>query len=172
MNEFVQACRKEWKRLRVPDQAVYEMASELEVHLGEAQAEGLTTVQALGPAALDPRSFAQDWAEARGVIPSGNGTDEARTSRHAPLRGLSIPFTLSGLAALVGAVIASQRPKWRHFLGYPHLRFVGSVTGQGSYWAGPSVELLKTGTLLLVLGIIGLIATSAYRLWTRRSATA
>jgi hypothetical protein len=174
VNELVSACHKEWKRLGVPNTVAEEMVTELETHLREAHADGISTVHALGPAALDPCSFAQEWAEARGVIPPANEPDSARRrQRRLPLRGLSIPFTAFGLAVVVGALMATQRPTWRHFLGLPHLRFMGSVTGQGSFWAGPSVELIKVGTLLLLLGIIGLIATSAFRLWTHahRAAT-
>lgn len=169
MNEFVDACRKEWKRLGVPDQVADEMAADLDLDLREAEADRLSAVEALGPTAFDPRSFAQDWAAEQGVIPPSASGGRRRRLR---LAGLPIPFSVSGLALVAGALMATQRPTWRHFLGLPHLRFMGSVTGQGSYWAAPSTELIKIGTLLLLVGLIGLTATSGFWLRThaRRSA--
>lgn len=68
MNEFVEACRREWRRLRVPDAAANEMAADLEADLEEAQAEGASAEAVLGSGAFDPRSFANAWAAERGLI--------------------------------------------------------------------------------------------------------
>ena len=70
MNEFVQECRSEWKRLGVPDPVAEEMAAELEADLEEAAAEGVSTEYLLGSSATDPRSFAAAWAGERGILPS------------------------------------------------------------------------------------------------------
>ena len=67
MSEFVEECRREWKRLRVPDPVANEMAADLEADLAEAEAEGDSPEQVLGSGAFDPRSFAASWAAARGV---------------------------------------------------------------------------------------------------------
>ena len=39
MNDFVEQCRREWKRLRVPEPVANEMASDLTADLKEAEAE-------------------------------------------------------------------------------------------------------------------------------------
>ena len=68
MSDFVAECRREWKRLRVPDAVADEMAAELAVDLAEAEADGVSAEEVLGAGALDPRSFAASWAAERGVI--------------------------------------------------------------------------------------------------------
>jgi hypothetical protein len=98
VNELVDECRREWKRLRVPDEVADEMAAELGADLAEAEAEGASAEDVLGRAALDPRSFAAAWAAERGAIagPSGSGR-----------RGLLIPAAMAVLVliAIVGAVL-------------------------------------------------------------------
>src|SRR5262252_3108598 len=70
MSDFVAECRREWKRLRVPDAVADEMAADLAADLDEAAAEGVPTEEVLGAGARDPRSFAAAWAAERGVIGS------------------------------------------------------------------------------------------------------
>lgn len=167
MNEFIDECRREWKRLGVPDEYANEMAADLELDLHEAQADGLTTVEVFGPAALDPRSFADDWASAQGVIPSASRNNVRWQRRWKQLRfARLVPLAASVLAVSTGAAIATQRPTWRQFLGLPHLRFMGNAQ---AFAPGPPVDvpLLKIGTLVLLLGVIGLLANSAYLLWAR-----
>src|SRR5438046_4874025 len=67
VNDFVEECRREWKRLRVPDPVANDMAAELAVDLEEAAAEGMPPEDLLGIGASDPRSFARAWAAERGV---------------------------------------------------------------------------------------------------------
>lgn len=69
MNEFVQECLGEWRRLGVADAVATEMAAELTADLSEAVAEGATTEAVLGTSAFEPRAFAAAWASERGVIP-------------------------------------------------------------------------------------------------------
>jgi hypothetical protein len=76
VNVFVDDCRREWKRLDVPDSVAEEMAAELEADLVEAEAEGVSAEAVLGSGAGDPRAFASAWAAERGVIkrpPNGRG---------------------------------------------------------------------------------------------------
>jgi len=172
VNEFITACRKEWKRLGVPDLVADEMAADLDVDLGEARAEGFSIVAVLGPAAIDPRSFAAEWASARGIVPAADAQEtRLEKLRRFPSRaGLRLPLIASGVAVVIGALIATQRPTWRQFLGLPHLRFMGSPSyGSGGFSTGPPVDvpLIKLATLVLLLGAIGLTASSAYWLWTR-----
>ncbi len=67
MNEFVDECRREWRRLGVPDPVANEMAADLTADLEEAAAEGGTAEDVLGNSAFDPRRFAASWAIAQGV---------------------------------------------------------------------------------------------------------
>ena len=98
MNEFVDACRREWQRLAVPDPAAEEMAAELAADLAEAEAEGFSAEDVLGSGALDARSFAAAWAAEKGVVPSRG---------RARLRRLGMPVAIAafGLVAIVGAVL-------------------------------------------------------------------
>jgi hypothetical protein len=67
VNEFLEECRREWRRLGVPDPVANEMAADLAADLEEAEAEGGSPEDVLGNAAFDPRRFASSWAVARGV---------------------------------------------------------------------------------------------------------
>jgi hypothetical protein len=67
VREFIEECRREWRRLRVPADVADEMAADLEADLAEAAAEGASPEAVLGAAAREPRSLAASWAQARGV---------------------------------------------------------------------------------------------------------
>jgi hypothetical protein len=69
MNDFVEQCRREWRRLGVPDPLAHEMAAELAADLRDAEADGVSADDLLGSSALDPRSFAASWAAERGIVP-------------------------------------------------------------------------------------------------------
>jgi hypothetical protein len=100
VNQFVEECRQEWKRLRVPDPVADEMAAELTADLDEAAAEGASPEEVVGRAASDPRSFAAAWAAERGVVPPQSLT--ARLRRRSPL-----PVAIAALTivAAVGAAL-------------------------------------------------------------------
>jgi hypothetical protein len=172
--EFVEQCRKEWKRLGVPPAVAEEMAVDLEADLSEAAGEGASAEQVLGNGAFDARTFAASWASARGLVRPG-----ARLlSGTAQLWGLvastavSVFMILVGLAALASgsadafAVAVVRRPAGVPFSGPPGgtRRFaeVGPVPAQVSVAHGP---LHLGGFFLLALGLIGL-ALSIY-LWLR-----
>jgi hypothetical protein len=88
MNDFVEECQKEWRRLGVPTAAANEMAADLRADLAEAAAEGVSAEHVLGNGVFDPRSFAADWATARGLV-----------DRQAPQRRLPRLLVPIGLAA-------------------------------------------------------------------------
>ncbi len=67
VNEFVEECRQEWRRLGVPDPIANEMAADLTADIEEAEAEGGSAEDVLGNSVFDPRRFAAAWAGARGV---------------------------------------------------------------------------------------------------------
>ena len=98
MSDFVADCRREWKRLRVPDSIADEMAAELAADLGEAADEGVSAEDVLGAGALDPRSFAASWAAERGV------TDpRSARKRHTGSLALAAIAVLSVAAIAAGA---------------------------------------------------------------------
>ena len=70
MNDFVRECEAEWRRLGVPTAAANEMAADLRADLAEAAADGVSAEYVLGHGVFDPRSFAADWATARGLVGS------------------------------------------------------------------------------------------------------
>ena len=102
MSEFVEACRREWKRLRVPDAVANEMAADLDADLEEAEAEGASPEDVLGSSAFDPRSFAASWAAERGVVgPVPIGLERA------PVRSRAVvALALSALVAAAGIALA------------------------------------------------------------------
>ena len=55
MNEFVEECRREWRRLGVPDPIANEMAADLTADIEEAESEGGTAEDVVGNGAFDPR---------------------------------------------------------------------------------------------------------------------
>jgi hypothetical protein len=92
VNEFVDECRREWKRLRVPDSVADEMAAELAADLDE----GASPEDVLGADAVDARSFAHRWASERGAI-----------GRHGSLRrvALCVAVAVFAASAIAGAAL-------------------------------------------------------------------
>ena len=109
MDPFVEDCRKEWRRLGVPDEAAGEMAADLSADLDEARAEGVAPEEVLGNGIFDPRSFARSWATERGLVaPPG----EARAHRRAPALAVAVVFAI--VAAIGGGlVIGAHRGELR-----------------------------------------------------------
>lgn len=106
MNAYVEECRREWRRLGVPDLLADEMASDLEADLAEAQAEGVAAEEILGES--DPRRFAAAWARERGLA------SEPAPQRHRKRRwiwvavGLALAFVFAAVLGLVAAVGVSS----------------------------------------------------------------
>ena len=138
MSEFVEECRREWRRLGVPDPVANEMAADLEADLEEAEAEGVSAEEVLGSGAFDPHSFAAAWAAERGVIQSPpSGQTHRRRSRLAARVAAIAAFAL---IAIIGAVlvvfasppgserlaVASVFPPRLGVVGPPRLRLVPS----------------------------------------------
>jgi hypothetical protein len=101
MNDFVEQCRAEWKRLRVPDPLADEMAADLAADFREAEADGVSAEEFLGSSVFDPRSFAASWAAERGIIPGPQSPPPP--SRRRP-RAL-VAFTVIAALALVVAAL-------------------------------------------------------------------
>jgi hypothetical protein len=94
VSEFVDACRREWRRLGVPEPAANEMAADLAADLKEAEQDGVTAEEVLGSGAFDPRAFAASWASERGLVPA---------QRRDRMRDHRLLLVLAGLVVLLAA---------------------------------------------------------------------
>jgi hypothetical protein len=108
MSDFVEKCRREWRRLGVSDPLADEMAADLASDLGEAEAEGVSAEELLGRSAFDPPSFAATWAAARGVVPE---QPNPANGRRRPV--FLMAFTGAAAIALVAAaaLLLTGEPK-------------------------------------------------------------
>ena len=112
MSDFVEQCRREWRRLGVPAPQAEEMATDLSDDLADARAEGVSPEEFLGASVFDPTSFAAEWARERGVIPVGRPAGDPRRRP----RGL-VAFTLvAGIVVVVTVVLLVT--------GEPHVSLV------------------------------------------------
>jgi uncharacterized membrane protein len=186
MNEFVEDCRREWKRLHVPDPVANEMAADLEADLEEAAAEGASAEDVLGSGAFDPRSFAASWAAARGVTQLTAESERQPARRATPRWRLPVLAALAGaafvgLVLLVGAALvhvgtsrAVAAPIMRRAPFPPfQIRPAGRTTVHVSSSHVVFGALGAIGLLVLLVVIIGLIVTLLFwRPWhdARRSA--
>jgi hypothetical protein len=157
VSEFVDECRREWRRLGVSDPIANEMAADLTADIEEAEAEGGSAEDVLGNSAFDPRRFAGSWAVARGVT--------APPMPPPPVRRWPIlAFGLVGcmaLLALGAAVLLGGRQSAAFAVSAR--RFVG---GPRSFRMSPSSPLMLHSIqhfpgvalfalLLLIVGVIG-----------------
>jgi hypothetical protein len=163
MSDFVEQCRREWRRLGVPDPLAEEMATELAADLSEAQAEGVSTEQLLGRSAFDPPSFAATWAVEGGIIP--NKPSQA-TGHRRPL--FLTAFTGAAAIALIvaAALLLTREPK----LILAHSGTRPQLLGPLPAGVGGQVHATSASTpiewILLLLAIIAL--GFAARLWSTR----
>lgn len=180
MTEFVQECRREWRRLGVPDPIASEMAADLTADLEEARAEGGSPEDVLGNNAFDPRRFAAAWADARGVTRPPT-TDRPRPWR--PQWAIAVAVVLgvlvvgAGLALSVGSSSRSIGIVTRRIVaGSGPLRIFapgpGRIMGPGRFivpLVGPDAHPLALMVLGLgVVGIVGLglLAVLYWRPWS------
>jgi hypothetical protein len=105
MTGYVEECRREWKRLGVPDVLAEEMAAELESDLAEAEADGVSAAELLGES--DPRRFATTWAVERGLIaePSPERSHRRRLLWAAAFVLALVFVAVLGLFAAVGVSV-------------------------------------------------------------------
>jgi hypothetical protein len=132
MSEFVEQCRREWKRLGVPDPLAEEMAADLASDLGEAEADGVSAEELLGSSAFDPRSFAASWAAERGIIP----VPPSRGARRRP-RFLAAFTALAAVTLIVAALLLAT--------GQPRVSLVAS-SARPRFPAPPAAALVPPGT--------------------------
>ncbi len=102
MSAFVEECRREWKRLGVPDLLAEEMATDLEADLAEAREDGVAAEEILGES--DPRRFAAAWACERGLVPEQPPPARERRRRWPWVVGAIVLLWL--LLAVAGVVLS------------------------------------------------------------------
>jgi hypothetical protein len=102
VNDFVEECRREWRRLGVLDPVANEMAADLAADIEEAEAEGGSAEDVLGNSAFDPRGFAGSWAVARGVTALPAPPTPTFPARRWP----ALAFGMVGCAALLALIAA------------------------------------------------------------------
>jgi hypothetical protein len=178
VNEFVEQCRREWKRLGVPSEVADEMAAELAADLNE----GVSSEDVLGRDAADARSFAAAWAAERAVVPR---------RRKAIRIGVLAAATALALVVIAGALLAllaspsrgtrlsiQPAPEWtptgssqRVWVGPPAR--VTIVAAPGPSARTPPLVRLTTqsdsgtdqrtvGFVLLIIGTTGLVITTLF----------
>jgi hypothetical protein len=167
MSDFVEQCRREWRRLGVPDPLAEEMAADLTTDLGEAEAEGVSVEELLGSSAFDPHAFAASWAAERGIIPAPQSRGSARRR---PLA--LIAFTAVAALALVVAalLLVTGNPKVRvatYGTAPRHL----PTPAPFPVGPGPRAQVLHTSASAPVEWILLFLAIAALGfaawLWTR-----
>ena len=178
MSDFVEQCRREWKRLGVSDPVAAEMATDLASDLSEAEADGVSAEELLGSSAFDPASFAATWAAERGVI--------APKPTAPPRRVFRRPLTLGLLAVLVfvalffvvlfGTVLINRTSP-------PTLAIRRAAAPSSRFLPGPFRLLpgpdqgvvvhthasVNAAPLLLLLLLLAVIALGITWLWTART---
>jgi hypothetical protein len=177
VNDFVEECRREWKRLRVPDPIANEMAADLEADLKEAEAEGASAEEVLGSGAFDPRSFAASWAAERGVAQSTAATESKPMPRLTPRRRLGILTTLAaaglvGLVILVGAAVALGSVRSSRAVAGPVMR-PGAIPHFPRMGVGPfndhvAFSQAPFGFLVLLVLLVGIVGLTLAVLFWRR----
>jgi hypothetical protein len=199
VNDFIEQCRREWKRLRVPDELADEMAADLAADLHEAEAEGAAVEDVLGSGATDPRSFAASWAAERAVIPPPRLT--ARFLRTAlvlvAIAALTLVTAVGATLVIFASPDASASPTAIRVpgemrgpkapAGWPRVRVAPSPAyaspqtvsgvwiqydGRGVLLAEPpgsGVEINKVGSILLIVGLVGIVPAMLFLLWSSRA---
>jgi hypothetical protein len=163
VSDFVEKCRREWKRLRVPDAVANEMAADLAADLTEAESEGVSAEEVLGSSVFDPRSFAAAWAAERGVVPLAL-PQEGRSRK--PLLVASIA-TLSVLGVIAIALAVLARGGGAVAM-VPHRP--GAPLAPPAHSASPLVHpgaVTLLGWTLLLVAVLGIILCAwLWSTWT------
>lgn len=199
MNQFTNECRREWKRLGVPDPVADEMAADLAADLKEAATEGVSPEDVLGSAASDPRAFAASWAAERGLIPPRPTTDKprGRSLTHLAIAALTViaaigaglvifasPQASAPTAAIrVPAEFAGPRaPAAIAAIHVPPPPIFASPRAPLAVWIKPDgsgvvlvqangsgLAINKVGSILLIVGLVGVILSLSLLFWSSRT---
>lgn len=179
MIEFVEECRREWKRLGVPDPIANEMALDLSADIEEAEADGGSAEDVLGNSLFDPRRFAAAWASARGVTPAPTPIDPTGNchpwyrlavvvaiSLFGVLAALAVAAALIGrhgvaIAATIGRGVALPRPPRWFGPVHPFQVFVSRpIISSQNFAPYAALALAIVFVCLVVLGLAVLYRTS------------
>jgi hypothetical protein len=177
--EFVEDCRREWRRLGVPDPIANEMAADLTADIEEAEAEGGSAEDVLGNSVFDAQRFAASWAGARGVtspaLPDG---PPRRRAFPLALTAIGAFFGLAAIALLIGRRSASAAVSVRRILAGPGpVRLFGPGSASppfrsvvlGPQFAGHSLPLIFLAALLFFACIVAFgLAVVYWSPWPRR----
>jgi hypothetical protein len=159
VSKFIKECRREWKRLGVPDAVANEMTADLKADLEEAEAEGASREDVLGSAVFDPRSFAASWAAERGVA------EPPATRERLPRRSLAIAAIAALLVAVIGvglAMLASRSGLAVQPAALLPRPQAGAAPALAVHGHAPGIHVV--GRILLVVGILGLLSTLLWSL--------
>lgn len=170
MNQFIEECRREWRRLRVPRSIADDMAAELQSDLAEAVADGVAPEDVVGG---DARAFARTWAAERGA---------ARTRRREAFViaaiALFVAIAITG-AALVFFASPSQSVQTalpRALLARPSPA-PSPETVTAVWVAAPDLATERSGDgtrtagiALLLVGVGGSAAVTLFSVWRTRAA--
>ena len=180
MIEFVEECRREWRRLGVPDPIANEMAADLTADIEEAEAEGGSAEDVLGNSIFDAQRFAAAWASARGVTAPvlPDGPPRRRAFPVIALTAFAAFFALAAIALLIGRHSASAAVSFRRILAGPgpvRLFRPGRVSPPfrsfvfGTQFAGHNWPFVLVGVLMLLAFIVALgLAFLYWSPWPRR----
>jgi hypothetical protein len=185
VNQFIEECRREWKQLRVPDPVADEMAADLAADLEEADSEGASTEDVLGSAASDPRSFAESWAAERGVIPQRSIARRPswRWLTHSAIAALTI-LAATGAGLVIFASPHKSSPDLPRTFVRPATVWVQASSrmvaapAPSAVWISASnatnrsgVEIHRVGSILLVVGLVGMTLSMVFLFWSFRAAS-
>jgi hypothetical protein len=177
VNQFVEECRREWRRLRVPESIAEDMALELEADLEEAESEGVSAEDVLGRGAADSRSFAASWAAERGVVPPPSWRERisAESLAYGALAALTV---VAGIGAALTIFAPLSSPKggaiWvardAPSAGASAIRRVVTDSDM-AFRPLPGTDVSgvnTTGSILLIVGIAGIVLALLFLLWATR----
>jgi hypothetical protein len=168
VTDFVEQCRREWKRLRVPDAVANEMAADLAADLTEADAEGVSPEEVLGSSAFDPRSFADAWAAERGVIPLATPQkDRSDSRRPLVLASITTLFVVGLIAAALVNLTSSSGKVAFVAAPAPLPRQVPPVQVQPPFPVHAGDAKTLGWTLLLVAMLAIILAAWLWSTWSR-----
>jgi hypothetical protein len=183
VNDFVEQCRQEWRRLRVPASVANEMAAELEADLAEAASEGVSAEDLLGQ---DPRSFAASWAAARDIGPR----PPARRAILFAAGAVFVAFAITGAALALFAgpghalraggptTLAVQPMPLPAAVAAEHAAAAARAATAGVTWLSAAPEPVPAsggdtrtiGEVLLIVGLAGTAGLVLLSLWRRSAA--
>jgi hypothetical protein len=179
---FVEECRREWRRLGVPDPIANEMAIDLTTDIEEAEAEGGCAEDVLGNSLFEPRLFAAAWANARGVTASPAAVDsltpieQVRPSWLGPVTAIALAvvgfFVILIAAALVvgrhGVAVAASVSRVVISPGSGRVRSIGLRPPFHYFVPGPfpvqnGASLLALALAVLLVAVVALALVVLYR---------